>query len=447
MSLHHNSIPHLPTAARRLAADCLGSSLAAVSGKRLLDITLILIGLPVILPLAAFVTLWIKLVSQGPAIFRQTRIGRDGRCFMLYKFRTMRPDSECTSHLRHFRNLVENNRPMVKLDLIRDPRLIPGGCLLRASGIDELPQLLNILRGEMSLVGPRPCLPEEYRYFTGIQRVRFQALPGLTGVWQVQGRNLATFDEMNAMDAGYVRHACVPLDLKIICQTPRAVCSQLHMACIRHRAAIHRPEPANAASNSGTLNETGTQSPGWPVSGEADGPGTRRGPGTKHSAALENHRRISDDVTLGRGVTIHAFVNLYGCVIGEGTRIGAFVEIQKGARIGAFCKISSHSFICEGVTIEDGVFIGHGVVFTNDRHPRALNPDGSPQGPGDWPLLPTRVRHGASIGSGSTILGGVTVGRNAMIGAGSMVTHDVPDGATVAGHAARPIATPAAISE
>ncbi len=148
--------------------------------------------------------------------------------------------------------------------------------------------------------------------------------------------------------------------------------------------------------------------------------------------------RIADDVTLGRDVVIHAFVNLYGCAIGEGTRIGAFVEIQKGVRIGASCKISSHSFICEGVTIEDGVFIGHGVIFTNDRHPRALNPDGSPQGPGDWRLLPTQICRGASIGSGATILGGVTVGENAMVGAGSVVTRDVAAGTTVTGNPARP---------
>lgn len=157
-----------------------------------------------------------------------------------------------------------------------------------------------------------------------------------------------------------------------------------------------------------------------------------------HAPDSQNLRRITDDATLGLDVAIHSFVNLYGCVIGDGTRIGAFVEIQRGARIGAFCKISSHSFICEGVTIEDGVFIGHGVVFTNDRYPRALNPDGSPQGPGDWELQPTRVHRGASIGSGSTILGGVTVGQNAMIGAGSVVTRDVPDGITVAGNPARP---------
>ena len=227
-----------------------------------MDIVLILVGLPVILPLVGLVTLWIKLVSRGPAIFRQTRIGRGGRRFTLYKFRTMRVDSESTSHLGHFRNLVENNRPMVKLDLICDPRLIPGGCILRASGIDELPQLLNILLGEMSLVGPRPCLPEEYRYFSPIQRVRFQALPGLTGVWQAQGKNLATFDEMNAMDASYVRHASVPLDLKIICRTPRAVCSQLRLAYASQRA-----RSAQARARQTRLLQRDLQRDGQPVTG------------------------------------------------------------------------------------------------------------------------------------------------------------------------------------
>ncbi|HSP42267.1 MAG TPA: acyltransferase [Luteolibacter sp.] len=159
------------------------------------------------------------------------------------------------------------------------------------------------------------------------------------------------------------------------------------------------------------------------------------------AANFNDFLRIADDVKLGRDVAVHAFVNLYGCIVGDGTRIGAFVEIQKGARIGASCKISSHSFICEGVTIEDGVFVGHGVIFTNDRHPRALNPNGKPQTPGDWQLLPTRICRGASIGSGSTILGGITVGENAMIGAGSVVTRDVAAGTTVAGNPARTTAS------
>lgn len=129
-------------------------------------------------------------------------------------------------------------------------------------------------------------------------------------------------------------------------------------------------------------------------------------------------------------------VNLYGCTVGEHTRIGAFVEIQKNARVGARCKISSHTFICEGVTIEDNVFVGHGVVFINDRYPRATS-DGKPQTEADWELIPTLVKRGASIGSGAVILCGVTIGEQAMIGAGAVVSHDVPDHAVVAGVPAR----------
>ncbi|MDI7277792.1 MAG: acyltransferase [Anaerolineae bacterium] len=147
--------------------------------------------------------------------------------------------------------------------------------------------------------------------------------------------------------------------------------------------------------------------------------------------------RIAPDVVLGRDVAIHAYVNLYGCEIGDESRIGTFVEVQKGARIGRRAKISSHTFICEGVTIEDDVFIGHGVVFTNDRYPRATRPDGAPQGEGDWTCVPTLVRRGASIGSNATILCGVVVGERAMVGAGSVVTRDVPAGAIVAGVPAR----------
>jgi acetyltransferase-like isoleucine patch superfamily enzyme len=147
--------------------------------------------------------------------------------------------------------------------------------------------------------------------------------------------------------------------------------------------------------------------------------------------------RIASDVVLGEGVIVHAFVNLYGCTIGDGTRIGAFVEIQKNARIGKHCKISSHSFICEGVTIEDECFVGHGVLFINDRRPRACNPDGSPQTAADWSVVPTLVRRGASIGSGAVILCGVTIGERALVGAGAVVTRDVPADATVAGVPAR----------
>ncbi len=150
-----------------------------------------------------------------------------------------------------------------------------------------------------------------------------------------------------------------------------------------------------------------------------------------------NYCNISDDVKLGKDVKIFSFVNLYGCEIGDCTKIGTFVEIQKGAKIGKNCKISSHTFICEGVTIEDGVFIGHGVAFINDKYPRAANPDGSLQTEEDWICVPTLVKESASIGSGSTILCGITIGKNAIVGAGAVVTKDVPENTVVAGVPAR----------
>lgn len=148
-------------------------------------------------------------------------------------------------------------------------------------------------------------------------------------------------------------------------------------------------------------------------------------------------QRIAPDVRLGRNVRLHDFVNLYGCAIGDDVKVGPFVEIQKGVKIGNCCKISSHTFICEGVTLEDEVFVGHGVVFTNDRLPRAANQKGELQTEADWKCIPTLVKRGASIGSGATLLCGITIGENAMIGAGSVVTKDVPAGAIVAGNPAR----------
>ena len=152
------------------------------------------------------------------------------------------------------------------------------------------------------------------------------------------------------------------------------------------------------------------------------------------SGAPAAHQLIAPDVKLGRDVRIFGFVNLYGCEIGDETKIGSFVEIQKNARIGARCKISSHTFICEGVTLEDNVFIGHGVIFINDRFPRATTGNG--QLKSDWNCEVTLVKRGASIGSGVTLLGGITVGENAIVGAGSVVTGDVPANATVAGNPA-----------
>lgn len=148
-------------------------------------------------------------------------------------------------------------------------------------------------------------------------------------------------------------------------------------------------------------------------------------------------QRIADDVKLGVGVRIFDFVNLYGCEIGDNTKVGTFVEVQKNAKIGRNCKISSHTFICEGVTIEDGVFIGHHVVFINDKYPRSTNANGALQTEADWVVGKTTVKAGASIGSGSVVLCNVTIGENAIVGAGSVVTRDVPARVIVAGNPAR----------
>ena len=152
---------------------------------------------------------------------------------------------------------------------------------------------------------------------------------------------------------------------------------------------------------------------------------------------MGSYQVISQDVKIGKDVSIFHFVNLYGCIIGDGCKIGSFVEIQKNVLIGKNCKVSSHSFICEGVEIDDNVFIGHGVTFINDLFPRATRQDGSLQTESDWVVIPTRIRKNASIGSGSTILAGIEIGQNAIIGAGSVVTKSVPDNAIVAGNPAR----------
>jgi UDP-2-acetamido-3-amino-2,3-dideoxy-glucuronate N-acetyltransferase len=155
--------------------------------------------------------------------------------------------------------------------------------------------------------------------------------------------------------------------------------------------------------------------------------------------ANEAPYRMIRDVEFGADVSVYSFTNLYGCRIGDGSRIGTFVEVQAGAAIGANCKISSHTFVCEGVTIEDGVFVGHGVTFVNDKRPRATAEGGALQTADDWEMLETVIEAGASIGSGATILGGVRIGRDALVGAGAVVTRDVEPGATVVGNPARPL--------
>lgn len=159
--------------------------------------------------------------------------------------------------------------------------------------------------------------------------------------------------------------------------------------------------------------------------------------GPRAGSRARPNQRIADDVRLGRDVVLQDFINLYGCEIGDESRVGTFVEIQKGVKVGRRCKISSHTFVCEGVTIEDEVFIGHGVMFINDQYPRATTAGGALQTEQDWTLLQTVVERGASIGSGATVLGGLTIGAGALIGAGCVVTKSVPSGQVWAGNPAR----------
>ena len=199
--------------------------------KRGMDVSLVaLLGVTVVGPLMAAIALYIKLVSSGPVLFKQERVGYLGRIFTCYKFRSMKPDAEVLSHQQHTADLIRRaDVPMQKMDK-GDPRLIPGGAWLRASGLDELPQFFNILRGEMSLVGPRPCVPYEYEQYQPWQKLRFEVAPGLTGLWQVSGKNKTTFSEMIQMDIEYWQSRSLWLDLKIIFKTVPAVVEQVRQS-------------------------------------------------------------------------------------------------------------------------------------------------------------------------------------------------------------------------
>jgi lipopolysaccharide/colanic/teichoic acid biosynthesis glycosyltransferase len=188
-------------------------------GKRILDICCLLLALPTLLPLFAGIALLIKIVSPGPVFFRQERVGFMGRRFQIFKFRTMKVNAEIGSHQNHLKELIGSDTPMTKMDAKGDPRVIKFGRLLRSSGLDELPQLINVLRGEMSLVGPRPCTQYEYEQFQPWHKQRFRALPGLTGLWQVSGKNKTTFNEMINLDIRYANEWSLWLDLKIMLMT------------------------------------------------------------------------------------------------------------------------------------------------------------------------------------------------------------------------------------
>jgi exopolysaccharide production protein ExoY len=195
--------------------------------KRALDITLILLDLPVLLPVSLLIAALIRVVSKGPLLFKQHRVGRGGENFLCYKFRTMHVGAETKCHQGHLHQLMQSDVPMTKMDARGDARIIPFGVVLRATGLDELPQLINVWCGDMSIVGPRPCLPYEAELYQPWQRERFNATPGLTGLWQVSGKNRTTFTEMMRLDIEYSRRLNLWLDLGIIFKTVPALLIQV----------------------------------------------------------------------------------------------------------------------------------------------------------------------------------------------------------------------------
>ena len=204
--------------------------------KRAIDLAICIVALPALGLCTLTLIILNRWVSPGPVFFRQERIGYMGRRFRIYKFRTMRLGADCAIHQDYYRNLIRTNAPMVKLDSRGDSRLIPFAWLLRASGLDELPQLINVLRGEMSLVGPRPCIPSEFAHYKSWQRQRCDALPGLTGLWQVSGKNRTTFEEMIRFDIQYARKCSFWLDLKIILLTVPCLLAQVRETRLARRA-------------------------------------------------------------------------------------------------------------------------------------------------------------------------------------------------------------------
>ena len=202
--------------------------------KRILDASLIILAAPAWVPLMVGIGVGIKLLSPGPALFRQERVGFRGRRFMCLKFRTMHSGAETAGHENYLAELIKTNRPMTKLDG-HDPRLIPLARIVRSTGLDELPQLFNVLRGEMSLIGPRPCTPSEYDAYTAEQRARTDTLPGLTGLWQVSGKNRTTFNEMVELDVHYLKTMSFRGDLAILFRTPMVLLEQLTETLVKRK--------------------------------------------------------------------------------------------------------------------------------------------------------------------------------------------------------------------
>jgi len=209
--------------------------------KRILDVTCVLIALPFLIPLGLALAAFIKIVSPGPAFFRQKRVGYYGKQFLCLKFRTMKVNSDVTVHQAHLKELMTSNRPTRKLDCGGDSRLIRGGLLLRSLGADELPQLFNVLWGEMSLVGPRPCTPYEFDLLSPRHKRRCAAPPGLTGLWQVSGKNRTTFEEMINLDLRYVEHKSLWMDLKIMARTPIAILGLVREMRLQGKSSRRQP--------------------------------------------------------------------------------------------------------------------------------------------------------------------------------------------------------------
>jgi lipopolysaccharide/colanic/teichoic acid biosynthesis glycosyltransferase len=217
---NRHSTPHQRCSPEALAA-------ALPPWKRALDLALVLITLPLWLPVMLLVAAWVAVTSPGPIFYRQPRVGFKCGRFMIVKFRTMKVNADTSTHEAYLEQLMASDKPMIKLDATGDPRLILGGKFLRATGLDELPQIFNVLRGEMSIVGPRPCTVREFELYSAEDRNRLDALPGLTGFWQVNGKNRTTFRQMVEMDVFYSKHLSLRLDLKIIARTFPAIAAQL----------------------------------------------------------------------------------------------------------------------------------------------------------------------------------------------------------------------------
>jgi len=243
---YRGSNGNAPYVASELSAT---SSWKVPGWKAGLDITCILLLLPFWLPVMIFLMLVTRIASPGPIFFRQKRVGLCGRHFFIWKFRTMRLEAETQTHERYFEDLIRVDCPMTKLDAYGDPRLAPFGRILRASGLDELPQIFNVLHGEMSLVGPRPCTPNEFARYEPGQRQRVNCLPGLTGYWQVNGKNKTTFRKMIEMDLFYLKNMSILLDLKIMFRTGTVMAGQL----FESRQAPHRSPQADESLPSGTM--------------------------------------------------------------------------------------------------------------------------------------------------------------------------------------------------